>query len=188
MKAYLQRLVIGAVFLLMLTTSLARAAPASSVPEKWHTPYGLYLTPHEAYETKLADTAGTLLIDVRTRAEGRYLGLANGVDANIPIRTLDPEYRWNKNKEHLSDESQSRLRRRGGPAAHRARARSKGGDYPYVSVRKPGSDRRPRTSQCGLCEGIYPVPGFRGTQGEGGPFEGATCRRRLEEWRFALEL
>ena len=98
MKAYLHRLVTGAVFLLMLTTSLARAAPASSVPEKWHTPYGLYLTPREAYEMKLADTAGTLLIDVRTRAEVKYLGLADGVDANIPIRTLDPEYRWSQKK------------------------------------------------------------------------------------------
>ena len=47
---------------------------------------------------KLADPAGTLLIDVRTRAEIKYIGIADGVDANIPIRMLDPEYRWSKKK------------------------------------------------------------------------------------------
>lgn len=47
---------------------------------------------------KRADTAGTLLIDVRTRAEVKYIGLADGVDANIPIRTLDPAYRWSEKR------------------------------------------------------------------------------------------
>lgn len=42
--------------------------------------------------------ASTLLIDVRTRAEVKYIGLADGVDANIPIRTIDPDYRWSTKK------------------------------------------------------------------------------------------
>ena len=98
MKATSNRMAAGTVFLLVLAVSFAHAAPATAVPEKWHTPYGLYLTPQEAYDMKLANPAGTLLIDVRTRAEVKYIGLAEGVDANIPIRTLDPEYRWSEKK------------------------------------------------------------------------------------------
>ena len=94
----LERSATCTVVLLLLTISFAHAAPATVVPEKWHTPYSLYLTPKEAYEMKLADPTATLLIDVRTRAEVKYIGLADGVDANIPIRTLDPQYRWSEKK------------------------------------------------------------------------------------------
>ena len=98
MKATLNRLTTGILFWLGLTIASAHAAPATSVPEKWHTPFGLYLTPREAHDMKRADPTAVVLIDVRTRAEVKYIGLAKGVDANIPIRMLDPEYRWSEKK------------------------------------------------------------------------------------------
>ena len=72
------------------------AAPKSEVPEKYHTPYDLYLTPREAYAMKLARADSLLFIDVRTRAELKYIGMADSVDANIPVRLLRDDYAWSE--------------------------------------------------------------------------------------------
>lgn len=79
---------------LTLLSSPLSAAPESDVKEKWRTPYGLYLTPQEAYDMKTSAPAKILLIDVRTRAEVKYIGMATPVDANIPVRFLDDTYDW----------------------------------------------------------------------------------------------
>ena len=73
-----------------------QAAPKSEVPEKYHTPYDLYLTPQEAHAMKLARADSLLFIDVRTRAELKYIGIADVVDANIPVRLLRGDYAWSE--------------------------------------------------------------------------------------------
>lgn len=70
------------------------AAPESDVKEKWRTPFGLYLTPQEAYDMKTATPDDVAFLDVRTRAEVKYIGMAKQIDANIPYRFLDDEYDW----------------------------------------------------------------------------------------------
>ena len=72
------------------------AAPIDAVKPKWRTPYNLYLTPREAYEKKLAGGDRVLLIDVRTRAEIKFIGMADAVDANIPVRFLRNDYAWSE--------------------------------------------------------------------------------------------
>ena len=83
-----------AALLLALTTALA--APVDAVKPKWRTPYDLYLTPREAWEMKTGDADGVLLIDVRTRAEIKFIGMADAVDANIPVRFLREDYAWSE--------------------------------------------------------------------------------------------
>ncbi|UCH41603.1 MAG: sulfurtransferase [Gammaproteobacteria bacterium] len=72
------------------------AAPIDAVKPKWRTPYNLYLTPREAYDKKLAGGDRVLLIDVRTRAEIKYIGMADAADANIPVRFLRNDYAWSE--------------------------------------------------------------------------------------------
>ncbi len=80
--------------LLLIACSGLSAAPKNEVPAKYHTPYDLYLSPQEAYALKLAHGDGLLFIDVRTRAEFKYIGIADPVDANIPVRLLRDDYAW----------------------------------------------------------------------------------------------
>ena len=81
--------------LLSITFSpITLAADRTDVREKWHTPYDLYLSPTEAHTIKTANPDSVLLIDVRTRAEVKFIGMASAVDANIPIRFLDTDYNW----------------------------------------------------------------------------------------------
>ncbi len=81
---------------LALHLQVSSAAPADAVKSKWHTPYNLYLDPREAWEMKTADPGSVLLIDVRTRAELKYIGIADPVDANIPVRFLRDDYAWSE--------------------------------------------------------------------------------------------
>jgi rhodanese-related sulfurtransferase len=81
---------------LLISTQVSQAAPIDAVKPKWRTPYDLYLTPREAYQKKLADGDATLLIDVRTRAEVKFIGIADAVDANIPVRMLRDDYAWSE--------------------------------------------------------------------------------------------
>lgn len=83
-----------ALLLLLATAPILNAAPRDAVKPKWRTPYDLYLTPQEAYQKKLAAGASILLIDVRARAEIKYIGMADAVDANIPVRMLRDDYAW----------------------------------------------------------------------------------------------
>ncbi len=86
-----------ALLLILLASSAGlSAAPKSGVPAKYHTPYDLYLTPREAHAMKQAHGDALAFIDVRTRAELKYIGLADAVDANIPVRLLRDDYAWSE--------------------------------------------------------------------------------------------
>ena len=182
MKAYLLRRLIGALLLAVVTAAPAGAAPATSVPEKWHTPYHLYLTPREAYDMKQADPAGTLLIDVRTRAEVKFIGLAQGVDANIPVRTLDPEYRWSEKKNTY------RTKRNPGFVAAVERLLSARGldrESPIILMCQSGS-RAPIAARelhkAGFTTVYTQYQGFEGRKATDGPSKG---QRVIEGWKHA---
>ena len=87
----LKRLTIILLFCLGLP---AHAADPADVPKKWHTPFGLYLTPEEAYAMKTETPYEVVLIDIRTRAEFKFVGMATVADANIPYRFLREDYVW----------------------------------------------------------------------------------------------
>lgn len=64
------------------------------IKEKWRTPFALYVDAQQAYAMKQEKGDAVLLIDVRTRPELKYVGIAEGVDANIPVRTFNTEFAW----------------------------------------------------------------------------------------------
>ena len=74
----------------------AAAADKSAVKARWHTPYDLYLTPQEAYDMKQQQGGRLAFIDVRTRGEVKFIGLAGSVDGHIPYRFLRDDYAWSE--------------------------------------------------------------------------------------------
>lgn len=78
---------------LALACKSVSAIDESQVKEKWRTPFHLYLTAQEAYAMKMADPEHVLFLDVRTRQEVHYIGIADQVDANIPYRFDSSEWR-----------------------------------------------------------------------------------------------
>ncbi len=172
-------------FTFLLVASLAQAlhaAPIEVVKEKWRTPYDLYLTPREAYQMKLANREGTLLIDVRTRAEIKYIGIADPVDANIPVRMLRDDYAWSNKS--------STYRTRKNPAFVVAVDRllaSKGlnRQSPIILMCQSGS-RAPIAARllhtAGFSEVYTQYQGFEGYKAKQGPNKG---QRVVNGWKNA---
>lgn len=78
----------------LFPANILLAAEISDVKPEWRTPFDLYLTPVEAFEMKNAQPDEVVFIDVRTRAEVKFIGFADSVDANIPLRFLREDYSW----------------------------------------------------------------------------------------------
>lgn len=78
------------------------AVDKSTVREKWHTPYDLYLSPQEAYDMKTGDPENVIFLDVRTQAEAQFVGFSDVADANIPIYKLTEEWKPKKDGIHGS--------------------------------------------------------------------------------------
>ncbi len=62
----------------------AQKLDASRVPEEMRTQQGLYLSPKQAHQFVRAQKGKVLFVDVRTRAEAQFLGMATPVDALVP--------------------------------------------------------------------------------------------------------
>ena len=62
----------------------AQKLDASRVPEEMRSQQGLYLSPVQAHQFVRAQKGKVLFIDVRTRAEAQFLGMATPVDALVP--------------------------------------------------------------------------------------------------------
>ena len=76
---------------LILAWALAAASPVfaqtvnpAKVPEEMRSKSGLYLTPKQTPSFIKAQKGKVLFVDVRTRAEAQFLGMADGVDALVP--------------------------------------------------------------------------------------------------------
>ncbi len=80
--------------LLAVAMGQGMAADKSEVKAKWHTPFDLYLTPQEAHDMKQQQGNAIAFIDVRTRGEVKYIGLATGIDGHIPVRFMHEDYAW----------------------------------------------------------------------------------------------
>lgn len=64
--------------------ALAQKLDASRVPEEMRTQQGLYISPKQAHQFVRAQKGKVLFVDVRTRAEAQFLGMATPVDALVP--------------------------------------------------------------------------------------------------------
>jgi rhodanese-related sulfurtransferase len=88
MKTLIRHLLI--VFMLA-SPVLASAIEAEKVPENKRTSLGLYLTAREASVLKAAQGHAVLFVDVRSRAEATFLGMARDVDVLIPYQDFNGE-------------------------------------------------------------------------------------------------
>ncbi|MCP4387180.1 MAG: sulfurtransferase [Gammaproteobacteria bacterium] len=171
-----------ALFALLASAQSLQAAPIDAVKPKWRTPYDLYLTPREAYQKKLAEGDAILLIDVRTRAEIKFIGIADAVDANIPLRMLRDDYAWS--------EKSATYRTRENPdfiaAVERLlESRSMNRQSPVILMCQSGS-RAPIAARllhkAGFTEVYTQYQGFEGFKAKQGPDKG---QRVVNGWKNA---
>jgi rhodanese-related sulfurtransferase len=171
-----------AILVVTTASSIALAAPVEAVKLKWRTPYDLYLTPREAFDKKKAGGARVLLIDVRTRAEIKYIGMADATDAHIPVRFLRDDYAWS--------EKSSTYRTRENPdfvAAVEKLLERRGLDRnsPIILMCQAGS-RVPiaarRLHEAGFAEVYTQYQGFEGIKAKDGPKRG---QRVVNGWKNA---
>lgn len=92
-------LIIIAILALLCFNQQVNAADKPSETQK-QTSLGLYLTAIEAYKM-LNENSDIVFIDVRTRAEVAFLGMAKGVDANIPYMTFGDWDEWDEKKHNF---------------------------------------------------------------------------------------
>ncbi|MEP6607771.1 MAG: rhodanese-like domain-containing protein [Burkholderiaceae bacterium] len=76
--------VLWSVLASLSSVAIAQKLDASRVPEEMRTQQGLYLSPKQAQQFVRAQKGKVLFVDVRTRAEAQFLGMATPVDALIP--------------------------------------------------------------------------------------------------------
>jgi rhodanese-related sulfurtransferase len=88
------RVLTGAVCLLGLLGAPARAIDADQVPATKRSSSGLHLTAVEAAEMKQRLGGKVLMIDIRTRAEAMYVGMASAVDFLVPVLDFPEFWEW----------------------------------------------------------------------------------------------
>ena len=95
-------LLASVLFLALASVSLGASAQkfdASRVPEELRTTQGLYLSPRQAHQFVRAQKGKVLFVDVRTRAEAQFLGMATPVDALVPyVEFQDFMTDWDETK------------------------------------------------------------------------------------------
>ena len=175
-------LLFGLTLVWVLATPPATAVDKSVVPDKWHTPYDLYLSAREAYEMKTARSDEVLFIDVRTQAEVRYVGIADQVDANIPYRFDSLQWRTK------SDGARGIYRRPlntdfAAAVENALRARGLNRTSPVI-IMCTSSSRAPHAAQAlhdaGFSEVYTQVEGFEGIKAKSGPDQG---KRVVAGWK-----
>lgn len=70
------------------------AIEADQVPTAKRSASGLHLTAAEAHAMKSQNAAGVLFIDIRTRAEATYVGMAAPVDFLVPFLDYPEVWEW----------------------------------------------------------------------------------------------
>ena len=70
---------------------ISSSVKSSSVSKSRQTPFGLYLTPSDAYAA-LSEKPSIVLIDVRDPVEISFVGHPKTMDSNIPLRTVNDEF------------------------------------------------------------------------------------------------
>jgi len=172
--------------LLTLILSAAGGPPALAVDEaqlreKWRTPYGLYLSAQEASALKKQRGAALAFVDVRTRAELKYVGAPQQIDVNVPLRFFQTE-RWSERNASFATDPNHRF-----SADLLAWLATRGGgrDTPIVLMCQSGS-RSPIAARllhrAGFREVYTLYEGFEGVKAKSGARAG---QRVVNGWKNA---
>lgn len=171
-------------FLLVIVATPGLAVDKSEVKKKWHTPFDLYLDSLEAYQMKTNNMKGVLFLDVRNRPEVQYIGMANIVDANIPIFFQNMEFKWKEKKDGVHG-SFRKTKNENFAAAVDIVLEQKGLsiDSPVIIMCTSGS-RAPFAARAlhdaGYKKVYTQIEGFEGIKAKEGPDKG---KRRVNGWK-----
>ncbi len=179
----LKKLIVAAALSAGLVSGMAAAADWSALPEIKRTELKLYLSPQEALEMKLGGGEQVLFLDVRTRAEAMYVGMATAVDALVPFV---------EHQEIMSDWDEQRKMYRLEPlqdfvpeVERRLAEKGLGKDATIILMCRSG-DRSSRAANRLLQAGytrVYSVPdGFEGDRARDGAQKG---QRVVNGWKNA---
>jgi rhodanese-related sulfurtransferase len=80
----LLRSILLCVLALVASLAVAQKLDPTKVPEEQRSKLGLYVLPKQAPAFIKSQNGKVLFLDVRTRAEAQFLGMAEGVDALVP--------------------------------------------------------------------------------------------------------
>ena len=166
----------------MITPLTAAAIDKSEVRKRWHTPFDLYLSAREAYELKTGRPDQVTFLDVRTRPEVHYVGIADQIDANIPYQFDTTTWRTK------SDGIHGYYRKKRNPDFEAAvenvlKARGLDETSPIIIMCTSGS-RAPLAAnalfKAGFKEVYTQVEGFEGIKAKSGEHEG---KRLVAGWK-----
>ncbi len=176
----IQSLIAASLLSLMTATSLA-AAPAD-IPKDKQTSLGLYLTPKQAWDMVQENPAKTLFLDVRTRAEAAYVGMAEDVDALVPLVEHDPLWSWDdKRSAYQFVPVQSFV----SDVDHRLKEKKLSKDDTVIVMCRSGTRSAiaaNRLAEAGYTKVYSVTEGFEGDSGKAGPDKG---KRTVNGWKNA---
>lgn len=158
------------------------ALDAANVPPIKQTKLQLYVDANEAYglKQKLGDKA--FFVDVRTRAEVAYVGMASAVDAHIPYVEHPFEAAWDEKNGRFVLDVNSDF---GPELARRMSAKGLGKDDTLILMCRSG-DRSARAAnllkELGYSKVYSVVDGFEGDLAKDGPQAG---QRVVNGWKNA---
>ena len=170
------------IFGLIFTPVASQAIDGKDIRTKLHTVFGLYLTPHEAYNMKQKQGDDVLLVDVRARSEIKYIGASKLIDANIPSRFFNPDYTWSDKSatyrtmrnDHFTQDFEKLLSLKG-----------KNKDTPIILICQSGS-RVPlaakKLHEAGFSKVYSQYQGFEGIKAKSGINKG---KRVVNGWKNA---
>ena len=169
---------------LALVMGSASAVDKSAVEKRYHTRFDLYLTAREAHDLKTSRPDEVLFVDVRSRQEVHYTGIADQVDANIPYRmdTLD----WRTKKDGVRGTFRTRRNPDFADAVVNA-LRSKGLDRKSSVILMCGAASRAAFAadalyRAGFEQVFIQVEGFEGVKAESGRHKGK--RSVVAGWKY----
>lgn len=104
MKSFLSMLTVAT--MLMSGVTVAGEIDPAAVAAKKQTPQKLYLTAKETREFISKENGKVLFLDVRTQPEVEFVGVAEGVDANIPY-VMNELNEWDDKKNVFKKQANS---------------------------------------------------------------------------------
>ena len=166
----------------LLTPLMASAIEADKVPENKRTALGLYLTAREAAELKAAQGPAVLFVDVLSKAEATFLGMARDVDALIPYQDFSGEPApWDAKAGSYALEANLDFL----PMLEKAlKARQLGKDSPIMLMCRSGARSATAVTllaRYGFSKVYSVVDGYEGDVAKDGPKAG---QRAVNGWRM----
>ncbi len=175
----------GRSLLAVLALSLASSAlalDAAQVPASKQTKPGLYVDAKEAYALKLQLGEQAMLIDIRTRGEVSYTGMAAAVDAHVPLLEHPANAPWDEKAGRFRLEYNNDF---DAEVARRMAAKGLGKEATVILICRSG-DRSSKAAnllaELGYQKVYTVVDGFEGDVAKDGPDAG---KRVVNGWKNA---